>query len=108
LRVLADALDLSAADRATLMATLTAPLETPPQRVTDDAVGAAFVLRYLGTLASAKGDRASALGFLEQSLATARQVGASMDVAMALAYLGDMALRHGDVDRARELFEESR
>ena len=63
-------------------------------------------MRYLGILASAAADYASAGAFLEESLAIARRIGAALDVAMALAYLGDLALRDGAVDRAGGLFEE--
>jgi tetratricopeptide (TPR) repeat protein len=76
-------------------------------RDSNDDVGAAFVLRYLGVLASARGNPSAAPGFLEESLAIARRVGAAMDAAMALAFLGDLALHHDDVERARGLFEES-
>ena len=67
---------------------------------------ATFALRYLGILASADADYASAARFTEESLAIARRIGAALDTAMALAYLGDLALRDDAVDRARKLFEE--
>jgi tetratricopeptide (TPR) repeat protein len=86
--------------RARLESALTISRDIPNGAV------AAFALRSLGFLASVATDYEAAAGLLEESLAIARGIGSLMDVAMALIFLGDVTLRR-DLDRARELFEES-
>lgn len=56
---------------------------------------------------TALGDETTALAFLEEALAQGRTMESQDDIARALCGLGRLALRQGDLGRARSLFEEA-
>jgi predicted ATPase/class 3 adenylate cyclase len=60
-----------------------------------------------GILAFAQSDFAAARVLLEESLATAREIGDQFSVGVALNNLGNVAINQGDYAAARPLYEES-
>ncbi|MET1231259.1 MAG: tetratricopeptide repeat protein, partial [Candidatus Limnocylindrales bacterium] len=67
----------------------------------------ANALTGAGLLAFIQGDYAAALAFHEQSLELHRRLGDATAVAYATNNLANAALQQGDLDRARELYEQS-
>ncbi|HYB14878.1 MAG TPA: tetratricopeptide repeat protein, partial [Streptosporangiaceae bacterium] len=68
--------------------------------------GAAQVQYGMGTLARARGDADMAVRHFEEALAIFRELGASLEIARALAGVGWVALTRGDLDLAQDRLAE--
>ena len=76
-------------------------------RETDNHSGTINVLRGLGTIARALGDRTQARGWYEESLALADRMSDVQKVSYALKSLGDLERELGNLDEAAALLDRS-
>ena len=78
-------------------------------RKLDDGLTLSRSLGYLGAVAAAEGDHASAQSLLEESLSIARKFGPAgrKAASWALAFLGDVHFTQGDYPGSKQLYEEA-
>jgi len=65
------------------------------------------ILKHVGLLAHYRGERAQAIGYLEQSLALLRRANDEWGATLALLWLADARMRQGELNAAKLLWDQA-